>query len=204
MARDAIESDMKYFVCFIITFFALESCSAQQAGNDFSKRIQIPSNYLRLDTITSLISRQSHLRLSMDTRKFPPFRLIHLQKGFRPISSVLDDIQKNIGNEYKVFGDHIIFIEKHTVSAKTTKQLTTHVGQTSKPSSAPQKTFRSRTKKQNDHLSPPILPPISSNLSSNRRIIAASDNPSRIHHHPSLLDQIVHLIFFILIRYNLI
>lgn len=136
-----LKGSMKFLIGFMVIFFAAGACSAQQGHSNVAKQIYIPSEYLRLDTIASLISRQSSLRLSMNTGKFPPSSMIHLQKGFRPVSSVLADIQKNIGNAYKVLDDYVIFIEKPLPASKKT-----HFGQRdnriAKPPQITQKTLK--------------------------------------------------------------
>lgn len=175
MARDAIERDMKFFVSFIVILFATGACSAQQDHSDFSKQIHIPSGYLRLDTIASLISRQSSLRLSINTRKFPPSKMIRLQKGLRPIFSILADIQKSIGNGYKILGDHVIFIEKPPVPGKMTKHFTNRNDQIANPSPAPKKTLKGPINKLKADPPPTRFTPISNTPVSIRKIMPVSD-----------------------------
>jgi len=105
--------------------------------------------------------------------------VIHLRKGFRPVSSVLADIQKNIGNAYKVLGDYIIFIEKPLPASKKA-----HLGQpdhqTTKLPPTRQKTLKAPINALNADPSLAWIPPVSrsKDLVDYRNIAPTSANGS--------------------------
>lgn len=85
--------------------------NAQGNKLNLQKKIVLPVAAMRLDSLMSTVSRQSGARFSLNTRKFPPSRLIRLTKGTQPLGQLLAEIRNNTGIYYTILGEHIIFID---------------------------------------------------------------------------------------------
>ncbi|MGO4293351.1 hypothetical protein [Chitinophaga sp. RAB17] len=71
----------------------------------------MPAKQIRLDSLLSIVSRQTGARFSLNTSKFPPSRIIHVPKGPMPVAQLLTAIKEDTGIFYTVLGGHIIFID---------------------------------------------------------------------------------------------
>ncbi|WP_212005417.1 hypothetical protein [Chitinophaga sp. HK235] len=89
--------------------------SAQQAAVNIRQNITVGTSEIRLDALLQLVSKQTGARFSLNTRKFSPSMLIHVQKKVQPLSILLEDIRQHTGISYRLLGGHIIFVDASPV-----------------------------------------------------------------------------------------
>jgi hypothetical protein len=108
VVRDVIKG-----VCSIV-FVVLSTVTvayAQLADVNMSKKIVVTSEEIRFDSLISLICKQTGAKFSLNTRKFPPSKVIHVKKGVQPAGQLLEYIREHTGIYYRVLGSHIIFVD---------------------------------------------------------------------------------------------
>ncbi|SFD75534.1 hypothetical protein SAMN05518672_10382 [Chitinophaga sp. CF118] len=82
-----------------------------QTGSRLQQKIVVPAENIRFDSLLHLISKQSGVKFSLNTRKFPPSKIIHVKKGSQPVAQVLADIKAGTGIYYTLLDSHIIFAD---------------------------------------------------------------------------------------------
>ncbi|NLU95927.1 hypothetical protein [Chitinophaga sp. Ak27] len=107
--------------CIIIVLIALAAASpanAQQRKVNLQKQVVLPGKNLRFDSLLGIVSRQTGARFSLNTRKFPPGRVIHASSGTMSVAKLLAEIRQYTGIYYTILGEHIIFIDNPPPGAK--------------------------------------------------------------------------------------
>ncbi|NML40525.1 hypothetical protein HHL17_25235 [Chitinophaga sp. G-6-1-13] len=84
---------------------------SQSSAVDLRKNITIPAGEMPLDKLLNAVGQQTGARFSLNTRKFPPSRLIHIHKKIQPLGVLLEDIQQQTGISYRLLGGHVIFVD---------------------------------------------------------------------------------------------
>lgn len=119
--------------CIIMVLIALAAArlaNAQQKKVNLQKQVVLPGTALRFDSLLGIVSRQTGARFSVNTRKFPPGRIIRVGSGAMSMAKLLVEIRQYTGIYYTILGDHIIFIDnpppdvKPVLPRPTTKVLT--------------------------------------------------------------------------------
>jgi len=111
VVADAI-SRIKYVMALLIPIIAVSVCSAQQNRVNLQQKIKLPVVPVRFDSLLSMVSRQTGARFSLNTRKYPPSRIIPISKGTMPVRQLLNTINERTGIYYTVLGGHIIFVDQ--------------------------------------------------------------------------------------------
>ena len=82
-----------------------------QTGSSLQQKIIVPVESIRFDSLLHLISKQSGVKFSLNARKFPPSRIIHVKKGSQRVAQLLADIKARTGIYYTLLGSHIILAD---------------------------------------------------------------------------------------------
>ena len=106
--------------CIIVMLIALATASPANAQRSVSlqKQVMLPGTALRFDSLLGIVGRQTGARFSLNTRKFPPGRIIHISGGARSMAKLLVEIRQYTGIYYTILGEHIIFIDNPPPGAK--------------------------------------------------------------------------------------
>ncbi|NLR77896.1 hypothetical protein [Chitinophaga eiseniae] len=106
--------------CIIVVLIALVVASPANAQRkvNLQKQVVLPGTALRFDSLLGIISRQTGARFSLNTRKFPPGRIIRVGSGTRSMAKLLAEIRQYTGIYYTILGEHIIFIDNPPPGAK--------------------------------------------------------------------------------------
>ncbi|MBC9908859.1 hypothetical protein [Chitinophaga varians] len=114
----------------------------QSSAVNLRKNITISATEMPLDKLLKTVGQQTGARFSLNTRKFPPSRLIHLHKKTQPLGELLEDIRKETGINYRLLGGHIIFIDAPPVK----QTAPAHAAPTVKRKAIPGKTITTKGK----------------------------------------------------------
>lgn len=106
----------KWLLVVLLLSGALQSYS-QSAAVDLKKNITILAGEIPLDKLLKAVGQQTGTRFSLNTRRFPPSRLIQIHQKTQPLGALLEDIQKQTGIRYKLLGGHVIFVDASPVKA---------------------------------------------------------------------------------------
>ncbi|NLR67095.1 hypothetical protein HGH92_22495 [Chitinophaga varians] len=116
---------------WLLTVFLLTGAVqgySQSSAVDLQKNITIQAKEMPLDKLLQAVGQQTGARFSLNTRKFPPSRLIHLDKKIQPLGALLQDIQRQTGISYRLLGGHVIFVDappvKQALAGVTPKPTT--------------------------------------------------------------------------------
>ncbi|SEW37753.1 hypothetical protein [Chitinophaga arvensicola] len=85
--------------------------NAQNGEVNLKRKISIPAGNIRFDSLLHLIRRQTGIKFSVNTRKYPPSRMIPIGKRTLPLEDLLEVIHSRSGIYYTVLGAHIIFVD---------------------------------------------------------------------------------------------
>ncbi|MBV8253383.1 MAG: hypothetical protein JO154_12310 [Chitinophaga sp.] len=96
---------------FIILLAVCQDTFAQHGAVNLQRSITMPVGDIRFDSLVHLITRQTGVRFSLNTHKFPPSRIVHIQKGSQSLGDLLGTIREKTGIYYTVLGAHIIFVD---------------------------------------------------------------------------------------------
>lgn len=124
------------WLLIIFLFTGVVQGYCQSSAVNLRKNITISTAEMPLDKLLKAVGQQTGARFSLNTRKFPPSRLIHIHKKTQPLSELLEDIREQTGISYRLLGGHVIFVDappvkqtmpittptlvkRHTVSGKT-------------------------------------------------------------------------------------
>jgi len=97
------------FFIFLITT-AIKS-NAQQGSINLHKPVVVQATYIQLDSLLRLITKQTGAKFSLNSRKFPATRSIHINQHKQTIEDLLQTIKQNTGVYYALLGDHIILLD---------------------------------------------------------------------------------------------
>ncbi|WP_111593247.1 hypothetical protein [Chitinophaga dinghuensis] len=98
-------------IIWIIFLVLFQHAAAQHAAVNLQKKIVVPVGNIRFDSLFQQITRQTGVRFSLNTRKFPPSRTLHIQTGVLSLGNLLGAIREKTGIYYSVLGGHVIFID---------------------------------------------------------------------------------------------
>ncbi|TWF42362.1 hypothetical protein FHW36_102117 [Chitinophaga polysaccharea] len=106
--------------CIIVVLIALAAASPVNAQRkvNLQEQVMLPGTALRFDSLLGIVSRQTGARFSLNTRKFPPGRIVRLGSGARSMAKLLAEIRQYTGIYYTILGEHIIFIDNPPPGAK--------------------------------------------------------------------------------------
>ena len=93
------------------------AASAQSVTPSLHKNVTLSAGNLRFDRLLHLITQQTGIKFSLNTQKFKPSRIIHVQRGIQRVDELLTEIKNSTGIDYTLLGDHIIFIDRPAVKA---------------------------------------------------------------------------------------
>ncbi|WP_211327200.1 hypothetical protein [Chitinophaga flava] len=135
-AAPVVINGRQWFTAIVLLLLGITSeGSAQQAAVNLRQNITVGTSEIRLDVLLQLVTKQTGARFSLNTRKFSPSMLIHVQKKVQPLSVLLEDIRQHTGISYRLLGGHIIFVDAPPVkepSPPKKKEVTTKI-----PASSP-------------------------------------------------------------------
>jgi len=97
------------FIIFLITT-AIKG-NAQQGTINLNKPVVVQATYIQLDSLLRLITKQTGAKFSLNSRKFPSTRSIHINQHKQTIEDLLQTIKRNTGVYYALLGDHIILLD---------------------------------------------------------------------------------------------
>ncbi|MEC5144292.1 hypothetical protein [Chitinophaga sp. 212800010-3] len=100
----------------LFLFFGITIPAAGQSS--LQRKVLLPSTYIRFDSLLAIVSRQTGARFSVNTRKFPPSRVIRLSAETIQLSQLLAEIKHTTGIRYKTLGGHIIFVDSEPTKKK--------------------------------------------------------------------------------------
>lgn len=144
------------FILILCVVFA--PASGQQGFRGLDKQFVIAATSMRFDSLLQQVSRQTGIKFSINTRKIPPSRTIHLVKKTCTIRELLDLLTVQTKIFYTTIGGHIILVETPPAAGK--KQAPPVIIKNSRP--VPPKPFSVETetsRKMPDHPEP-ALPPM--------------------------------------------
>ncbi|THU33584.1 hypothetical protein FAM09_25920 [Niastella caeni] len=120
--------------------------NAQQGAINLQKKVVVPANNIKLDSLLRLIKKQTGAKFSINTRKFPASKYIRLKKNTPTIAGLLQEIKQNTGVYYAVLGDHIILLDNPPpAKRKENNAHSPHVSHISKkPSSLPKRSVTNK------------------------------------------------------------
>ncbi|RAK30757.1 UNVERIFIED_ORG: hypothetical protein DFS12_109152 [Chitinophaga ginsengisegetis] len=110
VGQDVISLLSKFFIAVGLTFLTA-TVFAQEATVNLQKEVTVPVADMRLDALLTLVSKQAGIRFSVNTRKFPTSRTVHVKKGPQSLLRLLTDLREHTGIDYRVLGGHIIFVD---------------------------------------------------------------------------------------------
>lgn len=110
VGQDVISLLSKFFIAIGLTFLTA-TVFAQEATVNLQKEVTVPVADMRLDALLTLVSKQAGIRFSVNTRKFPTSRTVHVKKGTQSLLKLLTGLREHTGIDYRVLGGHIIFVD---------------------------------------------------------------------------------------------
>ncbi len=110
VGQDVISLLSKFFIAAGLTLLTA-TVFAQEATVKLQEEVTIPVADMRLDALLTLVSKQQGIRFSVNTRKFPTSRTVHVKKGTQSLLRLLTELREHTGIDYRVLGGHIIFVD---------------------------------------------------------------------------------------------
>ncbi|MCW3465241.1 hypothetical protein [Chitinophaga nivalis] len=83
-----------------------------QQNNGLQKKILPAAANIRFDSLLLQITRHTGVRFSVNTRKFPPSKIIHVKKEWQSVSQLLEEIKTYTGSSYTLIGSHVVFVDQ--------------------------------------------------------------------------------------------
>lgn len=104
---------IKYRFCFLfaISIFAGFTLQAQVNNEKLKKRVTIYKDAMRVDSFLNLLSRQTGVGFSFNSKKISPTKMISMKKGSYTMADCLAHIQRNSGIHYAMMNNHIILVD---------------------------------------------------------------------------------------------
>ncbi|WP_161596688.1 hypothetical protein [Chitinophaga vietnamensis] len=123
MARDAAKRISLAMVALLISM----AVSGQRSAV-LSQKVDITQTDIRFDQLIRMLSRQTSLHFSVNTRKFTVSRRLPVSKGRQTVAQLLDGIEQRTGIGYALVGMHIIFIDRplHKVAGPLPPAISWH------------------------------------------------------------------------------
>lgn len=111
------------WLLIIFLFTGIVKGYSQSSAVNLQKNITISAGEMPLDKLLKAVGQQTGARFSLNTRKFPPSRLIQIHKKTQPLGALLEDIREQTGISYRLLGGHVIFVDAPPVkqAAATSK-----------------------------------------------------------------------------------
>lgn len=131
------------FIIFLI--IATIKGNAQQGRINLHKPVVVQKSYIQLDSLLRLITKQTGAKFSLNSRKFPATRSIHINQHKQTIEDLLQTIKRNTGVYYALLGDHIILLDNPPPKKKNSDPVTTKKKPNAVPPRLPAKTSTSQT-----------------------------------------------------------
>jgi hypothetical protein len=91
--------------------------------------IQVKKSSNRLDSLLTIISSQSNVKFSYNTKKLLPQSIITGKTGTQTLESILEQVKNKTGYAYKIVGAHIIFLEPSAPAPQTISKVNPPVKQ---------------------------------------------------------------------------
>ncbi|MET0392053.1 MAG: hypothetical protein ABW019_02885 [Chitinophagaceae bacterium] len=109
---------MRSYLFILILCAGFATASAQQAFPGLDKQVVIAATTMRFDSLLQRVSRQSGIKFSVNTRKIPASRNIHLAKKTYTVRDLLSVLTVQTKIYYTTIGAHIILVEKPPAAGK--------------------------------------------------------------------------------------
>ncbi|MBC9934315.1 hypothetical protein [Chitinophaga qingshengii] len=108
-AEPAAVGKWLWIACLLIG--VMTKSFSQSTAVNLRKNITINTGAMPLDKLLKMVGQQTGARFSLNTRKFPPSRLIRIHQKTQPLATLLEDIRSQTGISYRVLGGHVIFVD---------------------------------------------------------------------------------------------
>lgn len=95
----------------ILLLTVCQQLNAQNEAINLQVKIRVPTGDTRFDSLLHLITRQTGVKFSVNTRKYSLSRTMHIGKSVLSLGDVLAVIHEKSGIYYTALGNHIIFID---------------------------------------------------------------------------------------------
>jgi hypothetical protein len=103
-------SRKKQWQCLITLLFICLVSSAQQLN--LQQQVRLSKHEWPLDELLQQVTRQTGVRFSINTRKFPSTRKLYVKILSQPVNALLAEIRKTTGIVYTQVGTHIIMLDQ--------------------------------------------------------------------------------------------
>lgn len=102
-----------------------QQLNAQHGAVNLHVKIRVPAGDTRFDSLLHLITRQTGVKFSVNTRKYPLSRTIRIGKSTLSLGDLLAVIHEKSGIYYTALGTHIIFVDHPPKQVNTIDRLST-------------------------------------------------------------------------------
>lgn len=102
----------------VVIFFSLglllaarKQGNAQRTAVNLQQQVNIPADRLPLDSLLQVVSKQTGVKFSVNTRKFPLSRAVTIKRRKQTVAALLGEIRASTKMDYTFVGGHIIFVD---------------------------------------------------------------------------------------------